>query len=104
VDDAGLRMPDFLEQRLTRCNPRLNWCELFALRVFRRPIFEHRDFGVQLGWGLVDLSATMVRSLGARGLWGCGLQGFRCSGVEGFWDWVEGFSGVWGSEVWALEV
>jgi len=46
----------------------------------------------------------MVRSLGARGLWGCGLQGFRCSGVEGFWDWVEGFSGVWGSEVWALEV
>ena len=36
----------------------------------------------------------MVRSLGARGLWGCGLQGFRCSGVEGFWDWVEGFSGV----------
>ena len=41
---------------------------------------------------------------GLGGLWGCGLQGFRCSGVEGFWDWVEGFSGVWGSEVWALEV
>ena len=31
---------------------------------------------------------------GLGGLWGCGLQGFRCSGVEGFWDWVEGFSGV----------
>ena len=57
-------------------------------------MFEHRDFGVQLGWGLVDLSATMVRSLGLGGLWGCGLQGFRCSGGVGFWDWVEGFSAV----------
>ena len=59
---------------------------MFALRVFRRPNFEHRDFGVQLGWGLVNLSATMVRSSGARELSvavsrGSGVQGLRGFGI-----------------------
>jgi hypothetical protein len=55
--------------------------KLFALRVFRRPDFEHRDIGVQVGWGLFGPFCDDVqdfRELG--GLWAPGCRG---SGVQG---------------------